>query len=304
MVSPSKQRVLITGIDSFTGYHLKQQLEISGFCVSGTCLSSTFAKEADNENTFVCDITNKQALIDVLKQCRPDYLIHLAGISFVGHPVIEDFYRINVVGTQNILDALLESQTQIKKVILASSATVYGNQGIEVLDESICPQPANHYGMSKLSMEHMARTYFDKLPIIVTRPFNYTGARQADNFVIPKIVKHFKQKSRSIELGNLHVEREFNDVAYACEVYKHLLQVKQSGEIVNLCSGRGVNLLSVVDLMNEIAGYDIEVGVNPDFVRPNELPRLIGSVNKLQSLIGELPVIPLKNTLTGMYNHG
>ena len=294
--SVEQPRVLVTGIDSFTGKRLKQHLEQSGFCVFGTCLKPT-GSSAD----FVCDITDKQAIEKVLKTTRPGYVIHLAGISFVGHKVVEDFYRVNVLGTQNLLDAMVESGLVFYKVILASSATVYGNQGLAVLDEGVCPMPANHYGMSKLAMEHVARTYFDKLPIIVTRPFNYVGVGQPEHFVIPKIVSHFKRGDKVIELGNISVEREFNDVLFACEVYKRLLEIEHSGEIVNLCSGKGVALQTVIDTLNQLAGYEIDVQVNPAFVRANELQSLVGSADKLKRLIGQVESISLAGTLKDMY---
>lgn len=297
VASHSNPKIFITGIDGFTGYHLKQLLELSGFEVFGTAFSFV-----NTENIFTCDITQKLQLLAALESCKPDYVIHLAGLSFVGHPVTEDFYRINVIGTQNLLDALLESSLKLKKVILASSATVYGNQGVDILDESLCPQPANHYGISKLSMEHMARTYFEKLPLIITRPFNYIGAGQTPAFVIPKIVAHFQQKANTLELGNLQIEREFNDVLYTCEIYKRLLNCDQSGEIVNLCSGRGISLLRVIELMEEISGHHLDVKVNPAFVRKNELHKLIGSVKKLHGFIGDVPQENLKNTLFKMYS--
>lgn len=296
--SHSNKKVLITGIDSFTGTHLKQNLEQSGFSVFGT----VHRQAQDSTNIYSCDITDKSAVLNVIQQIEPNYVIHLAGISYVGHPVREDFYKVNTIGTQNVLDALVEiTNLNIKKVILASSATVYGNQGLEVLDESLCPQPANHYGMSKLAMEHMARTYFDKLPIIITRPFNYIGIGQPEHFVIPKIVKHFKERSLEIELGNIEVEREFNDISYACEVYKKLLLVPDAGVITNLCSGDSVSLMSVINTMQHIVGYSIDVKVNPDFVRANELPRLVGSADFLQELIGKQDTVSLETTLRTMY---
>lgn len=294
--SHSNKKVLITGIDSFTGTHLKQNLEQSGFSVFGT----VHRQGQSSANIYSCDITDKSAVLNVIQQVEPGYVIHLAGISFVGHSVVEDFYRVNVLGTQNLLDGLVESEIDLQKVILASSATVYGNQGLAVLDESLCPKPANHYGFSKLSMEHLAATYFAKLPILITRPFNYVGEGQAEHFVIPKIVSHFKRRALKIELGNLDVEREFNSVDYACEVYLRLLRSPHQSEVINLCLGQGVKLKTVLFQMAEIAGYEIEVEVNPAFVRPNELPKLVGSVEKLVSLIGSIPDYPLKQTLAKM----
>lgn len=288
LASHSESRVLITGIDSFTGRHLQQYLEQSGYSVFGTTRASM-------------DLSNQQSVFDAVTQAQPDYVIHLAGISFVGHPVVDDFYKVNTIGTEWLLQALIATNRPIKKVILASSATVYGNLGVDVLDESLCPMPANHYGASKLAMEHRARTYFDQLPIVLVRPFNYVGVGQPEQFVIPKIVSHFKKGKPSIELGNIQVEREFNSVDYACEVYERLLSSGAVATVVNLCSGGGVALLSVIDMMQDIAGYSIDVRVNSAFVRANELPRLVGSPQKLISIIGSLPENDLSYVLKEMY---
>lgn len=284
------EKVLITGIDSFTGRYLKKQLEQSGYCVIGTSRKTL-------------DITNEQQVIACLKAAQPDYLIHLAGISYVGHSVVEDFYRVNVMGTDYLLNALAIYVPNVKKIILASSAAVYGNQGIDILDESLCPKPVNHYGISKLAMEHMARSYFDKLPILIIRPFNYVGLGQPECFVIPKIVAHFKQGLASMELGNIHVEREFNSVYFAAQVYQKLLVTALTGEVINLCSGQGIALLAVIDMLQEISGYKIDVNVNPAFVRANELKRLVGSSDRLTGIIGTLPDNNLMTVLKEMY-HG
>ena len=288
-------KVLITGIDSFTGKHLSSYLEKSGFDVYGTSLF------ANADKKYQCDITQKNQIIDVLKIVEPDYFIHLSGISFAAHGNSEDFYKVNTIGATNILDAFLELNLKPQKIILASSATVYGNQGLEVLDESLCPKPANHYGASKYAMECLSGSYFDNLPIIITRPFNYTGVGQAENFLIPKIVKHFKEKKKFIELGNLDVNREFNDVSFVCDIYEKLLKCEKVSETVNICSGRGIKLLDVIDMMNEIAGYSIDVKVNPAFVRKDEIRSLTGSSEKLFNMIGRVEQCSFRETLKKMY---
>lgn len=288
------KKVLITGIDSFTGVHLSSYLEKLGYDVYGTSLFQSGDKKHQ------CDITKKNDLLIVLNNIKPDFIIHLSGISFAAFDNSEEFYRVNTVGTTNILDSLIELELNPAKVILASSATIYGNQGLEILDESLCPQPTNHYGASKYAMECLAKNYFNKLNIIITRPFNYTGISQAEHFLIPKIVKHFRENKKEIELGNLHVSREFNDVGYVCEIYKRLLESSISSEVVNICSNRGIKLLDVIDMMNEIAGYKIEVKINPAFVRKGEIKSLTGSTKKLFNLIGKVEQKEFKYTLREM----
>ena len=86
---------------------------------------------------------------------------------------------------------------------------MFTDAALERINESVCPAPVNHYANSKLAMEHMVRLWFDRLPIVITRPFNYTGPGQSEQFVIPKIVTHFVRKARVIELGNLDVSGIF-----------------------------------------------------------------------------------------------
>jgi len=289
------KKVLLTAIDSFTGKHLHHYLQNHGYTVYGTSLFS------NDKQIFTCDITQKNDIQKVLHAVKPDYIIHLAGISFVGHGTNEDFYRINTIGTINILDALLELNMQVKKILLVSSATVYGNQNREILDESLCPVPANHYGASKYAMESLAHTYFNKLPIIITRPFNYTGVGQDPNFLIPKILSHFKEKKSVIELGNLNVYREFNDVAFLCEAYRRLLESDIEGECFNIASGRGIALMDVIEMMQAIAGYNIEIKVNPAFVRKNEIKSLTGSSKKLFDAVGRIDQKAFSETLKDMF---
>lgn len=289
------KKVLITGCDSFTGKYLSKHLEKFDYEVFGTSLFH------EGNKKYRCDITKKEDVKKVLDTVKPHFIIHLSGISFAAHENNEDFYKVNTIGTLNILDMLVELGLNPKKIILASSATVYGNQGVEVLDEGLCPKPANHYGASKYAMESLAKNYFDKFNIIITRPFNYTGVGQEEHFLIPKIVKHFKEGKRVIELGNLDVSREFNDVSFVCEVYEKLLQCNETAKIVNIASNRAIQLLDIIDLMNEIAGYKINVRVNPVFVRKDEIKTLAGSPEKLFSLIGKVEQKEFKDTLRGMF---
>jgi len=289
------KKVLITGIDSFTGTHLSRHLQDAGYDVYGTSIFD------EGQKKYRCDITKKYDVETVLKNVKPDFLIHLSAISFAAHGNNEDFYRVNTIGTTNILDSFIELKLTPAKIILASSATIYGNQGVEILEESLCPQPTNHYGASKYAMECLAKSYFDKLNILITRPFNYTGVSQSEHFLIPKIVKHFREKSTSIELGNLDVSREFNDVYYVCEVYKKLLECDKDAQTLNICSGRGIRLLDVINMMNKLAGYEIKVEINPAFVREGEIKNLIGSAKKLFELIGKVEQEEFYNTLRKMY---
>lgn len=293
--------VLITGINGFTGYYLAEELRSAGYSLVG--LSSTETIQNASSVNYVCNLLDQEKLIDILTEVKPDVVVHLAAVAFVAYGDVEAIYRTNVVGTRNLLEAIIKSQHIPRSVLLASSANIYGNTLIEPIDEKVAAAPANDYAVSKLSMEYMARLWLDRLPITVVRPFNYTGAGQSLNFLIPKIVDHFKRRVPILELGNLDVVRDFSDVRSVVQRYRLLLESKTQGEIFNICSGQGHSLLDVLRIMREISGHNPEIKVNPAFVRANEVHRLVGSSVKLESVIGKEPIIPLKSTLQWMYEH-
>jgi nucleoside-diphosphate-sugar epimerase len=200
----------------------------------------------------------------------------------------------------NLLNALAKLPLPPIKVLLASSANVYGNAATSPIDESICPKPVNHYAISKLAMEFVSTTFANRLPIVVVRPFNYTGVGHDLRFVIPKLIEHFNKRAASVELGNLEVEREFNDVRTTCEAYLRLLHLGQAGQVYNVCSGRPVSLKTVIQTLTRITDHKIQVIVNPNFVRANEVHSLCGSPSKLEACIGSLLHPPLEDTLRWM----
>ncbi|MFP5391764.1 MAG: NAD-dependent epimerase/dehydratase family protein, partial [Gammaproteobacteria bacterium] len=262
------KRALITGLGGFTGRYLAQELEQAGYEVFGTALPG---EGQSGPNIFTVDLCDRAAVAAMVEQVQPDVVAHLAGIAFVAYSNVDLIYRVNIVGTRNLLEALAAQRHTPSAVLLASSANVYGNACAGVIDEKVAPAPANDYAVSKLAMEHMAQLWTDKLPIIIVRPFNYTGVGQTENFLLPKIVSHFRKGARAIELGNLKVERDFSDVRMVAQSYRRLLAVGPAGESFNVCSGRGHSLSGVIDVMAQIAGYGIDVKVNPAFVRPKEV---------------------------------
>lgn len=262
-------KILVTGVNGFTGRFFQ-----------------VAAKNAAHEVIALqANLKDKTAVAAEVAAAQPDAVVHLAAISFVGHADEAAFYAVNVVGTTNLLTALTTLQKTPKKVLLASSANVYGNCVASPIGEEHPPAPVNHYAMSKLAMEFMARTYLDHLPIVLARPFNYTGAGQALNFIIPKLVDHYARRASVVELGNLHVEREFNDVRMVCEAYLALLESGEPGEVYNVCSGQPYTLKQVMHTLNELTGHTLQAISNPAFMRANELLRLCGDPSKLNNLL-------------------
>lgn len=276
--------ILLTGANGFTGRHFTDQAKAAGHTVI----------------PLDADLRDPAAISAAITAVEYDAVVHLAAISFVGHADNTAFYAVNVVGTTNLLQALVGKGCAPTCVLVASSANIYGNCDASPITETQPAAPVNHYAASKLAMEHMARTFADRLRIVITRPFNYTGPGQGANFVIPKLIDHFARRAPRVELGNLAVEREFNDVRFVADAYLGLLANGKPGEVYNICTGKPYTLQHVIDTLSGLTDHQLEVQVNPTFVRANEVHRLCGSPAKLHDTIA-LPRTPsLEDTLRWM----
>jgi GDP-6-deoxy-D-talose 4-dehydrogenase len=294
-------RVLITGAAGFTGNYLINYLSNAGHQLHGLESGQRVRTDDSRLHWHGVDLLDAVALSEIVREISPDAVVHLAAIAFVAHGDVEAIYRTNIVGTRNLLESLTKLEKPVRSTLLASSANIYGNSNAASLSERVQPDPANDYAVSKLAMEYMARLYSDRLPITMVRPFNYTGVGQSLNFLLPKIVDHIKRRAPVIELGNLDVARDFSDVRMVTQYYQKLLEAPNvSGEVFNVCSGRAYTLRDVLAMACQISGHDLEVRINPAFVRANEIKILVGNKDKLDKAVGKIDGFTLEETLRWM----
>ena len=290
------QRVLVTGSEGFTGRYVCAEFENAGWEVWGAGVKPT----PDNPRYLNINLLQPETLGLISERVKPHVVVHLAAIAFVAESDPAAFYNVNVLGTRHLLEALSTASTPPLCTILAGSANVYGNSDLEVLNETAATHPANDYAVSKLAMEYLAKTYMTRLGIVMTRPFNYTGVGQEARYLIPKIVNHFKARAPHIELGNTDVARDFSDVRDIARTYRLLAEAQPHGETFNLCSEEATTLYTFIDMATEITGHDIEIKVNPEFVRANEVKTLRGCGKKLGSATGRSRRYAIRDTLEWM----
>lgn len=295
------RRILVTGANGFAGPYVAEVLSRRGCSVIGM----SRIPYAGDLNAFsdwcTADLADLNSVKDIIRTTKPDDVIHLAAISFVAHSDVSDLYRSNVIGTRNLFEALDQDAAFSGKLLLASSANIYGNQKSGPLHEDLCPNPQSDYALSKVVCELLARMYADKVYSLVMRPFNYIGRGQAPEFLVPKIVNHVRSGDYEIELGNLDVARDFSDVRFVAEVIARLLDVDfLSGECVNICSGKAYSLGEVIENIEAISGSRLKISTNAEFVRSNEVKCLWGDATKLHRLIGNLDCPPITETLRWM----
>jgi GDP-6-deoxy-D-talose 4-dehydrogenase len=292
------ERVLITGGAGFTGRALAERLRQDGHDV--VALGHFAAGCADALKVDLCEF---DATARVVERIHPSAIVHLAGIAATTCRQVCDLYSANVVGTANLLAALASVSLQPRIIIIASSAQVYAFPGSDVpLNEDDLLAPKTHYAVSKRASEDIAALYSSEFPIIITRPFNYTGPGQTSSFLVPKIVRHYVERRAEIRLGNLDLFRDFSDIERVVEAYARLISKSIGPTTVNICSGRAVHLADILKIMDDIGGHSVRLVTDASLFRADEPRYIVGSPSRLEALIGPLPNPEFRETLRQMHD--
>lgn len=292
------ERVLMTGGTGFTGGALARRLRQDGHEVVAA------GRKPAAEGTVSLDIRDLRGVTQALSQIRPSAIVHLAGIAATTHGDAGEIYSANTVGTANLFAALMAAKIEPKVVIVASSAQVYAVRNALPLTEDCSLEPKTHYAISKRAAEDIAKIYSGQFPVIVTRPFNYTGPGQSSKFIVAKIVQHYAEARKEIRLGNLDLFRDFSDVRRVVEAYARLVSGAIEPTTVNICSGRTVHLAEILEIMEDISGHTLKVVPEPSLYRHDEPRVILGSSARLETLVGPLPNPDFRETLLRMYEAG
>lgn len=277
--------VVITGNEGFTGRYVTDIFLRGGWNVYGS--------------TGV-DLLEKDFVDKWIQEMRIDALIHLAANAFVGTSEKGSNFVRNLTMTKNIFESLNRHKKKPASVIVASSASVYGNCSNLPIKEDERAEPTNNYARSKLEVESYTRALMNEHPITITRPFNYTGVGQKNVFLIPKIVNHFREKRHEIVLGNLEVARDFSDVRDVATAYLKLVENPAPGEVFNISSGKSWKLGDVISFCEQHTSSKMNVLSSAGLSRENEILDLRGDSTKLTNHIGQWNRKPFEETLRWM----
>jgi len=284
-------RSLVTGAGGFVGRHLIDHLTSAGDEVHGV----------DRE----VDVTDRGALEVAMSAVAPQVIYHLAAMTHVGeswrHP--DDFTRVNVVGTLNVLEAARRAAPEAV-VLVVSSADVYGvvDPAELPIDEGRAPRPVSPYAQSKIEAEHAAREASHRgQRVVIVRPFNHIGPGQATTFVVPAIASRLlaarDEGAASVAVGDLSARRDFCDVRDVVRAYRLLSSFGVTGEVYNVASGHDVAINDIAQWLVARIAPRVRLEVSEDLLRPVELPVSRGSFAKLQRTTGWEPRITLATSL-------
>jgi len=142
----------------------------------------------------------------------------------------------------------------------------------------------------------------DGLTVLRARPFNHIGPGQQPIFVAPNFATQIAEieaglKPPILRVGNLAAERDFSDVRDVVRAYHLILTRGEPGAVYNICSGRALSIQRLVDILIGYARRDITVEVDPERVRPVDVPRVVGDFSALQQATGWQPAYTIEDTL-------
>ena len=260
-------KVLVTGGAGFIGKHLTKFLLDKGDNIT---IFDDFSNSEKSDVSFLGDmgvkiiegdITDLESIIDAVKD--HDVVVHLAAKISVDESTKnpDETFHVNVVGTKNLLTAC--KKNHIKKLIVASSAAVYGEgpKGGKLTESSVM-NPISPYGESKVKMEEEKRKSIleEKLHCIILRFFNIFGSGQSSEYagVITKFIKKIKDNESLEIFGDGTQTRDFVSVN---DVTDSIYCAIKNGEIgtYNIASGKAITINELATLMIELSGKNIEI---------------------------------------------
>ena len=299
---------LITGIHGFAGSHLADLLVKKGEQVCGLAHSldndQNIAHLGNKIKVYQADICDRLQVEQVLDSVRPTAIYHLAGMSYVPATVDSAMFDSHFRGTLNLLESAKELKLKAKTLWVGSSEE-YGliKQGNGLVDECHPLSPLSLYGVSKSSAEMLANSYHERgdLEVIRVRPFNHIGPRQNSRFVVSSFARQIVEieagKEPILKVGNLNSERDFTDARDTVRAYLSVMNVGQSGDVFNVCSGKTKKISSLLGDLIEQAQVEIKVESEAERFRPNIPVSLAGDYSKLQAATGWRPEISLEASL-------
>lgn len=263
----------------------------------------------DMDSIQVCDldILQKESIVALFREIRPDYIYHLAAQSSVSvswkNPALT--VDVNVKGGVNILEALRELEDK-PRVLFIGSGEEYGHilPGETPIKEGNVPRPGNIYAATKVCQNMLTKIYADAygLDVMMVRAFNHIGPNQLPLFVVADFCKQVAEieagnREPVMKVGNLSAKRDFTDVRDVVRAYALLMKSGCAGETYNIGSGHAIAIEDILKQILDHSSVEIRVEVDPERLRPVDVPIIEADTTKVYEATGWKPEISLEQTI-------
>ncbi|KPJ61382.1 MAG: hypothetical protein AMJ46_01410 [Latescibacteria bacterium DG_63] len=308
---------LVTGANGFAGSHLVRLLLDEGWRVLGITndpsLNPELVSVTGDFRLEELDVCDREGLLPLLIEFRPETVFHLAAVTQLElkRDALGELYRVNVLGTQNLLLSILEIKLE-PVVLITSSSAVYGSsrsQDRGPLTEDVVPTPETPYGASKLAQEMLADTLgrCTGLKVVRTRAFNHTGPgesrRMACSAFASQVAECELKGEDVVRVGNLDSHRDFCDVRDVVRSYVLAATRGEAGEIYNVCSGNAVTMRSILERLVSMSSREIRIETDVFRFKSGDVSYQRGDGSKIERTLGWKPEISLEKTLSDLLDH-
>lgn len=312
-------RVLVTGITGFAGSHLadyllteRPEVEVYG-SLRWRSRRENITHLDGRVRLVECDLRDRVAVDGMLAAVRPDRIFHLAAQSFVptSWQMPEETFVTNVVGQINLFEGIRALGLPCR-VQVACSSEEYGlvHPHEVPITEDQPFRPLSPYAVSKVAQDLLAYQYARSygLHVVRTRAFNHTGPPRGEVFLTSSLARQVAEMEAGLRppvlrVGNLSARRDFTDVRDVVRAYWLALEHGEPGEVYNVASGRAWSVAEVVDILRRLASVAFDVAVDPDRLRPSDVPLLQGDAARLRERTGWEPRVPFARTLADLLDY-
>lgn len=295
-------KVLITGITGFAGSHLADFIleEHSDVQVYGMIRWRSRRENIlhlqDKVELVEADLKDMVSLKKCLAQIKPDRIFHLAAQSFVptSWTCPSETFAINSIGQINLFESLLSLGLK-PRIQIAGSSEEYGlvYEDEVPMKETNPLRPLSPYAVSKVAQDLLAYQYFQSygLPVVRTRGFNHTGPRRGEVFICSNFARQIAEiesgkREPVIYVGNLEAKRDFTDVRDMVRAYWLSLEKGEPGDVYNIGSGTTYKIKDVLDMLLSMTDTQVKVEVDPNRLRPSDVPILLADSSKFRRVTG------------------
>lgn len=305
------KKILITGVNGFTGAYFldflkEQELNLRIFGID----KNSFSNKNKNFEFIKTNLCNRKRAVSVIKDIKPDYIFHFAGLNFSND--YRSLFDYNVFATMSLLDAVVNSKNK-PRILIIGSAAEYGivSPNEQPISESVPLRPVTPYGVSKAVQDLVALQYRTKfgLDIVIARTFNIIGPGQTSQLICGSIVEQIrnscstKKKNNKLMVGNLYTKRDFIDIRDVVRAYWKLMTSKKvkSGEVFNVGNGKSYSVIDIIRILFKISKRNIPIKQVTQRIRKNDIPVAVADIEKIKKIVDWRPIIPIETSLREMY---
>jgi GDP-4-dehydro-6-deoxy-D-mannose reductase len=310
------ESILITGITGFVGSHLadlalEKNCKVYGLKRWNLSRLRNVRHIMDKIEWIDCDITDPVSVKKAITKSKPDKIFHLAAESFVSpswdHP--SHYMDVNYKGTVNIFEAVRELNLK-SKILIPGSGEEYGEIFEDELPitEKTLLRPVNPYAVTKIAQDLISyvyvRTY--NLNIVRVRAFNHEGPRRDNTFGIPWFAYQIARIEQGLQdpiilTGHIEDRRNFTHVRDMVEAYWLAIDNCPPGELHLIGSDESQKIYSyreIIEILIKKSTVEkIQIKQDMKYVRPTNVPRLIGDTSKFRKLTNWSPKLDVDTIL-------